>query len=601
MKKYFLIIAAMFSLLSCGPKEPAEPVKLSCDPPALNLDFKAATREVVITTDVAPTIRCSEKWCTVTLGSLAFGSLPSNKETMTISVTKNEGAQARVAEISIIGNKQSIIYKVTQDCEQVELTLSKTTSDFDSKGGSDAIVVTSSYQPEVSSSAPWCTAQVGKLDASKKADVSVVAGINLTDKDRSAVITLKSGSATAEIKVSQKAYSVETASVSAVTPEEFYEKFGMGWNMGNHFDANNNGSSSETAWGNAKCTQETFNAVKAAGFTSVRMPVTWGGHIGEAPDYKIEDKWLDRIAEAVGYCERAGLNVIVNMHHDGADSQYWLSVKDAAADSKKKTQIYEQFTQMWFQIAEKFKDKGDFLMFEPYNEIHDGGWGWSTDYRANPSKQNNVMNEWLQGFVKAVRLSGGENATRWLAAPGYCANLNFTIEGMKLPSDYTSNNRIAVAFHFYDPSDYTLECKFSEWGHTADPAKKYTADWNADEENVTYNLGRVKENYLDKGYPAYMGEMGNSFRSAARDKEFQIYYMEYVTKACHDYNVPPFVWDNGSKDTGRECHGYFDHGTGKFLNYAEEVVAVMKKAAFDTDPDYTLKFVYDNSAPAPAN
>ncbi len=48
---------------------------------------------------------------------------------------------------------------------------------------------------------------------------------------------------------------------------------------------------------------------------------------------------MDRVAEVVGYAENAGLNAIVNIHHDGADSEYWLSIKDAAQDETKNTAI----------------------------------------------------------------------------------------------------------------------------------------------------------------------------------------------------------------------------------------------------------------------
>lgn len=63
------------------------------------------------------------------------------------------------------------------------------------------------------------------------------------------------------------------------------------------------------------------------------------GHIGDAPGYEIEKAWMDRVAEVVGYAENAGLNAIVNIHHDGADSEYWLSIKDAAQDETKIPQL----------------------------------------------------------------------------------------------------------------------------------------------------------------------------------------------------------------------------------------------------------------------
>ena len=55
---------------------------------------------------------------------------------------------------------------------------------------------------------------------------------------------------------------------------------GTGWNLGNVLDAvNGNGiphaTSQETFWGNPAANQQLFDAVAAAGFKSVRVPVTW--------------------------------------------------------------------------------------------------------------------------------------------------------------------------------------------------------------------------------------------------------------------------------------------------------------------------------------
>ena len=82
---------------------------------------------------------------------------------------------------------------------------------------------------------------------------------------------------------------------------EFAMSLGVGWNLGNSFDAHIDGMSGETLWGNPVVTRELFKALKAAGFGSVRIPVTWMGHIGKAPEYRIEKAWLDRVAEVAGY------------------------------------------------------------------------------------------------------------------------------------------------------------------------------------------------------------------------------------------------------------------------------------------------------------
>ena len=41
---------------------------------------------------------------------------------------------------------------------------------------------------------------------------------------------------------------------------------------------------------------------------------------------------------------------------------------------------------MWKQLAEAFRDEGDYLIFESFNEINDGGWGWSEAFKSNPGR-----------------------------------------------------------------------------------------------------------------------------------------------------------------------------------------------------------------------
>lgn len=94
--------------------------------------------------------------------------------------------------------------------------------------------------------------------------------------------------------------------VTAQTKGETFH-LGLGWNIGNQLDAYVNGVANETCWGNGKATQQTFDRLKRIGFESVRIPVTWLGHVGPAPEYKIDDMWLNRVAELVEYAERAGL------------------------------------------------------------------------------------------------------------------------------------------------------------------------------------------------------------------------------------------------------------------------------------------------------
>ena len=163
---------------------------------------------------------------------------------------------------------------------------------------------------------------------------------------------------------------------------QFAMSMGIGWNLGNQMDAHYNGCSYEEGWGNKAATQQTFNGLAKAGFKSVRIPVTWMGHIGNAPTYTIEKGWMDRVAELVDMAHKAGLIVIINIHHDGfgaADTPskgyHWLDLPGAVADEEKAQRIKQELTMIWLQIGKRFANYDEWLVFETLNECQDGQWG----------------------------------------------------------------------------------------------------------------------------------------------------------------------------------------------------------------------------------
>ena len=469
--------------------------------------------------------------------------------------------------------------------ENVILSVDKTSLEFNADGGEKTFTVTSSGPFSVLPGEKWITATKGAKNGDKTV-VTVTASKSYALEARQTKITITSGDQKRYVEVSQK--SAQAAPSGDIT-KDYAERLGIGWNLGNHFDAYNNGVSGETAWGNPKATQATMNKVKAAGFSTVRIPVTWMGHIGAAPDYKIDEKWLNRVAEVVGYAEAAGLNVIVNMHHDGADSKNWLDIKTAAKDPAVHQQILDQVGAMWGQIADKFKDKGDFLIFEAFNEIHDGGWGWGEN-RNDGGKQYQCLNEWNQAFVDAVRASGGENANRILGIPAYCTNVDIAVQTFKMPEDVVEG-RLIMAVHCYDPYDYTLPATKSEWGHTADESKKVSGNNEADLKRV---FEKIYNNFIKKGIPVYMGEFGCVNRATEREQAFQQYYLKYYAKLAKTYFVPSIIWDNGAKGAGNEKHAFIDHGTGEYCS--PEAKAAIEALVDSYKNSLSLEDIY-NSAP----
>jgi endoglucanase len=363
------------------------------------------------------------------------------------------------------------------------------------------------------------------------------------------------------------------------------QKLGWGWNLGNHFDT------SDMQWGywdGATPSAALFQKLADAGAKTVRIPATWSCHMDEAS--VIDAAYLDEVATCVDYAIGAGLNVILNTHHD----EYWMDIKEAAGNNIINDQIKNRLAKTWTQIAEAFRSKGDFLFFEAFNEVQDGQWGWGAN-RTDGGKQYRTLNEWNQTVVNAIRATGGNNATRWIGVAAYASSPNFAVEdGFVLPTD--AAKRIMVSVHFYDPSNFTLtpEGNYgkSEWGHTAAAG---TFESGSNEEHVVETFQKLHEKFIANDIPVYIGEYGCVMHKSDRSNLFRNYYLEYVCRAAHTYNMPVIIWDNNSIGGGDEHHGYFDHSNGTFINNMGEMVKTMIRAATSDDTSYTLETIYNNA------
>jgi endoglucanase len=367
------------------------------------------------------------------------------------------------------------------------------------------------------------------------------------------------------------------------------KRLGWGWNLGNHFDTSSGEDGKHPQggyWDKATPTQQLYKNLKAAGASTVRIGVTWGNY-QNTETWDIEADYMAEVKQNVDWAEAAGLNVILNLHHD----EYWLDIKNAANNSYVNDAIKVRIEKTWTQIAEAFKDKGDFLFFETFNELQDGKWGWG-DNRTDDGKQYRTLNEWNQLVVNTIRATGGNNATRWIGIPGYASSPSFVlINDFALPTDPA--NRLMVSVHFYDPNTFTLtpygNGGKSEWGHTA-AAGKFEAGSN--EGHVVDVFKQLQEKFIANNIPVYIGEYGCVMHTNERSNLFRNYYLEYVCRAAHTYNMPLCIWDNNVTGGGDEHHGYFNHNDGTYLNNAESLVKTMIQAATSDDESYTLESIY---------
>jgi len=338
--------------------------------------------------------------------------------------------------------------------------------------------------------------------------------------------------------------------------QEFFQEndLSAGWNLGNSLDAHQNGVGNETGWGNPAINQNLLNGVKAAGFNLLRLPITWMGHIGKAPDYTIAPARLARVAQVVDMAHTAGLVVIINLHHDGATANTtteagWLSINKALAGDK--AAITAKFTRVWEQIASHFKDYGDYLIFEGFNELHDGQWFWES--RNVPKNQYELVNEWNQIFTDTVRATGGNNAKRFLLINGYCTGAEALLNSnFKLPTDSASGKQI-VSFHYYRPDDFALNGKVAAWGTSS-------------EKSAIDNLfGKIKSVYVNKNIPVIIGETGPVRNGTNTDaaRQARVAYAAYMFGKAKENGLVPVYWDNGNFGSSGERFGLIKRSNGQ--------------------------------------
>jgi aryl-phospho-beta-D-glucosidase BglC (GH1 family) len=336
-----------------------------------------------------------------------------------------------------------------------------------------------------------------------------------------------------------------TAITSNLT--QLVSSMGAGWNLGNQLEASSNGTPNETAWGNPKITKAFIQEVKASGFKTIRIPVSYLNKIGSAPNYTIDSAWLARIKEVVDYAYSQDMYIIVNMHGDGYSSinDSWL-----LCNSSDQTTIKAKYQKAWQQIANTFVNYNEHLIFESMNEEFDGTYG-----TPNATYYSNI-NSYNQIFVDTIRKTGGNNSARWLLIPGWNTNIDYTVGnyGFLLPTDTyrsttvpSSEKRIMISAHYYSPWDFCGDQSgtITQWGTTAvNNAKKST--WGQ-EDYLNSQFKSMYDKFVTQGYPVVIGEYGSVDKTSA-DSTNNTYRSKFAKAVCStakQYGCVPVYWDNG--------------------------------------------------------
>lgn len=335
-----------------------------------------------------------------------------------------------------------------------------------------------------------------------------------------------------------------------VSAMDIVKEIKIGWNIGNTLDSTRDNIARvepafkfETAWGNPKVTQELIDTVLDSGFNLIRIPVSWKNHFGPEPEYEIVESWMERVQEVVDYAYNKGAYVILNLHHEDWNYPYYDNQEAAC----------EKMRALWEQIAERFKDYDEHLIFEAQNEPRKIG--TPLEWNGGDEEGWAVVNATNAAFVETIRNSSGKNADRMLMLPGYGANSSVGIKHIEVPED----NRIIISVHAYEPYDFALNTEGR-------------SEWNEDKTAIDTLMNNLKELYIDKGIPVIIGEFGAMNKDNEQDRAA---WAEYYTSAAAEIGVPCVWWDNGLFEGEGERFGLFDRRTYE-CKYKEVLAALMR-------------------------
>lgn len=368
--------------------------------------------------------------------------------------------------------------------------------------------------------------------ADSKAESSVTSTASTTAAEHTSKSTESSTDTT---KASENKPSQTAGKMRNITSQQLVEDMTFGWNLGNTLDvcqADRDGDGKinehveagekvdETLWGNPKATKELFTSLKKNGVNAVRIPVTWRDHMDS--NGNIDREWMDRVQQVVDYAYSQGMYVIINVHHDGGgDPKFgaWI-IEESQKDYNT---FLKKYKNVWKQIAERFKNYSDYLIFESMNEV-----GFDTLYNKNKADAYNLINKINQDFVDIIRATGGNNAKRHLLIAGYYTDIERTCDLLyKMPDDKAG--RCILSVHYYTPWDFcTCDIKHT-WGTKSEVRQMETL------------IGKMKKNFVDKGIPVIIGE----YAASGSDLSSCIFFIEKLNKLCSDYGIATFIWDSG--------------------------------------------------------
>ncbi|MCR9252159.1 MAG: glycoside hydrolase family 5 protein [bacterium] len=293
-------------------------------------------------------------------------------------------------------------------------------------------------------------------------------------------------------------------------------EMGVGWNLGNSFDVT---SKDKTLWGNPLPSKDIIDDVREMGFTTIRIPVTWGYDQNETDPYTIDPNYLIRVRNVVNYAFQNGMHVIINVHHD---NDWVVPSASNAAETE------ARLGSLWTQVSEYFIEYNDSLIFETLNEPRIEG--IPEEWSGGTAAGRGYINDFHKVAVDAIRATGGNNSLRHIMIPTWAAStVDAAMNDLEIPNN---DEKIIISLHTYFPWAYAGEASIN-WGSDQDKA-----DLEAELERV-YQKWVVQEQR-----PVILGEWGTVEENST---ESRLDYYEFYARNAAERGLLTVVWDDGGR------------------------------------------------------
>ena len=369
---------------------------------------------------------------------------------------------------------------------------------------------------------------------------------------------------------------------SQTSSYEMVKQMGRGLNLGNVLSAPVEGN-----WA-AVVEQQYFMDVAAAGFTNVRIPMdffgarttgdttgyssaagTAGNYTGTSDDYVVSSTYLGRIEQVIEWSLNQGLVTIIDFHGSNLKSEFIYTFDSEETEythptSAKRAADYQKFIAIWAQIADRFKNHSENLLFEVINEPY---------FHMTKSDMDALNTD----VLTVIRASGGSNGTRNVIITGGTGTSHEAPLQIE-PSIISGDTYVIATFHYYQPFDFTsssADARDNEsWGSVQDKELLTTrfdivSSW-ATSNNIPVFLGEFSADNTG-GYKYSTGDLNTissnatGFSDGGPDNASRVEFHRFVAEQAINRGFSFAAWDSGPK-SNKTIHKRTDNSETENFN-----------------------------------